>query len=115
MIKKTEKFLDFDIQLFADEAANEDEVEDTELDEDEVELTDSDTDDAVSDNDNDDDNKTSKEVEIDKTKAFSDRLKQKTQDIEKKYEDKLNGLFLGFVLFLQHMCEYTFLSKFSNI
>lgn len=76
---ETEKFLDFNIQLFADEADNKDEVDETELDEDEVELTDSDTDDAVSE-ENDDNNKTSeKEVEIDRTKAFSERLKQKTR------------------------------------
>lgn len=87
-----DKFLNFDIQLFADEADNAEEVEDTELDEEEVELTDADTDDAVS-NEEDEDNKTSKEdVEIDRTKAFSDRLKQKTQDIEKKYQDKLNNI-----------------------
>ena len=93
MINKTEKFLDFDIQLFADEADNEDEVEDTELDEDEVELTDSDTDDAVSKDDDEEDNTTSqKDVEIDKTKAFSERLKQKTQDIEKKYQEKLESI-----------------------
>lgn len=92
MILKTENFLDFNIQLFADEADNEEEVEETELDEEEVELTDSDTDDAVSE-DNDDDNETSnKDVEIDKTKAFSERLKQKTQDIEKKYQEKLETI-----------------------
>lgn len=85
-------FITFDIQLFAEEADNAEEVEDTELDEEEVELTDSDTDDAVS-NEEDDDNETSKEeVEIDRTKAFSDRLKQKTQDIEKKYNEKLNNI-----------------------
>lgn len=91
---ETEKLLDFNIQLFADEADNEDEVNETELDEDEVELTDSDTDAAVSEDDNkEQDNTTSKkDVEIDKTKAFSDRLKQKTQDIEKKYQDKLNAI-----------------------
>lgn len=89
---ETENFLDFNIQLFADEADNEDEVDETELDEDEVELTDSNTDVAVSE-ENDDNNKTSeKEVEIDRTKAFSERLKQKTQDIEKKYQDKLDAI-----------------------
>lgn len=86
---KTEKFLNFNIQLFADKADNEDEVEETELDEEEVELTDSDTDDAVS-NEEDDDKE--EKIEIDRTKAFSDRLKQKTQDIEKKYEEKLNNI-----------------------
>lgn len=85
------KFLDFNIQLFAEEADNEDEVDDTELDEDEVELTDSDTDNAVSKED--EDKQTSKkEIEVDRTKAFSERLKQKTQDIEKKYNDKLNNI-----------------------
>lgn len=86
------KFLNFNIQLFADEADNTDEVEDTELDEDEVELTDSDTEDAISDEEQQEDNETSeKDVEIDRTKAFSDRLKQKTQDIEKKYNDEYNN------------------------
>lgn len=91
---KENNFITFDIQLFAEEADNTDEVEDTELDEDEVELTDSDTDDAVSEEEQgDDDNKTSeKDVEIDRTKAFSERLKQKTQDIEKKYNEKLNNI-----------------------
>ena len=90
---KENNFITFDIQLFADEADNEDDVDDTELDEDEVELTDSDADDAVSEEQDEDDNKTSNtDVEIDKTKAFSERLKQKTQDIEKKYQDKLNNI-----------------------
>lgn len=94
MIFETENFLDFNIQLFAEEADNTEEVEDTELDEDEVELTDSDTDDAVSEEEQDEeDNETSeKDVEIDRTKAFSERLKQKTQDIEKKYNDKLEAI-----------------------
>lgn len=87
-----DKFLNFDIQLFAEEADNADEVEDTELDEEEVELTDSDTDDAVSEEDDENNETSNKDVEIDKTKAFSDRLKQKTQDIEKKYQDKLNNI-----------------------
>lgn len=92
-MKNGTNFLDFNIQLFADEADNTEEVEDTELDEEEVELTDSDTDVAVSE-EKDDENTTAsnKDVEIDRTKAFSDRLKQKTQDIEKKYEDKLNNI-----------------------
>ena len=89
---ETEKFLDFDIQLFADEADNEEEVEDTELDEEEVELTDSDAVDADSEEQDEKDEETEKEVEVDKTKAFSERLKQKTKDIEKKYEDKLNNI-----------------------
>lgn len=89
---ETEKFLDFNIQLFADEADNEDEVEDTELDEEEVELTDSDAVDADSEEQDEKDEETEKEVEVDKTKAFSERLKQKTKDIEKKYEDKLNNI-----------------------
>lgn len=91
------KFLNFNIQLFAEEADNAEEVEDTELDEEEVELTDSDTDDAVSENEEDDNNEeetsdTKEDVEIDKTKAFSERLKQKTQDIEKKYQEKLETI-----------------------
>lgn len=90
---KENNFITFDIQLFAEEADNTDEVGDTELDEDEVELTDSDTNDAVSDEQDEDSNKTLNDnVEIDKTKAFSDRLKQKTLDIEKKYNDKLNAI-----------------------
>lgn len=84
------KFNTFDIQLFADEADNADEVDDTELDEDEVELTDSDTEDAISKEQDDNDTKTTKEV--DKTKAFSDRLKQKTQEVEKRYNDKLESI-----------------------
>ena len=84
--------LDFDIQLFADEADNAEEVEETELDEEEVELTDSDAVDADSNEDEDNSTTSQKDVEIDRTKAFSDRLKQKTQDIEKKYEDKLNSI-----------------------
>ena len=93
MILETENFLDFDIQLFADEADNEDEVDDAELDEDEVELTDSDAVDADSNEEQDEkEDETEKEVEVDRTKAFSERLKQKTKDIEKKYEDKLNNI-----------------------
>lgn len=88
---KNNKFLNFDIQLFAEEADNVDEVDDTELDEDEVELTDSDADVAVSD-DKDEDNNTTSTEEVDKTKAFSERLKQKTQEIEKKYNDKLTTI-----------------------
>ena len=94
MIKKVntlKKFSTFDIQLFADEADNTDEVDDTELDEDEVELTDSDTEDAISNEQEDNDNKTSNK-EVDRTKAFSDRLKQKTQEVEKKFNDKLENI-----------------------
>ena len=81
----------FDIQLFADEADNADEVEDTELDEEEVELTDSDTEDAISKEQDEDNNKTSKK-EVDTTKAFSDRLKQKTQEVEKRFNEKLENI-----------------------
>lgn len=89
---KENNILDFNIQLFAEEADNADEVEDTELDEDEVELTDSDAVDADSNEDDDSSKTSNEEVEIDKTKAFSDRLKQKTQDIEKKYQNKLETI-----------------------
>ena len=85
------KFKTFDIQLFADEADNTDEVDDTELDEDEVELTDSDAEDAISEEQDEKNTKTS-EKEVDKTKAFSDRLKQKTQEVEKKYNEKLENI-----------------------
>ena len=90
-VNTLKKFKTFDIQLFAEEADNTDEVDDTELDEDEVELTDSDTEDAISEEQEDNDNKTSKK-EVDTTKAFSDRLKKKTQEIEKKYNDKLENI-----------------------
>ena len=89
---KTEKFLNFDIQMFAEEADNTEEVDDTELDEEEVELTDSDAEDAISNEDADDSNTSNEEVEIDKTKAFSERLKQKTQEVEKKFNDKLTNI-----------------------
>lgn len=92
MINKTEDFLNFNIQLFADEADNADDVDDMDLDEDEVDLTDSDA--VAADSNEDEENSTvsNKDTEIDRTKAFSDRLKQKTQDIEKKYQDKLNNI-----------------------
>lgn len=86
------KFNTFDIQLFAEEADNAEEVDDTELDEDEVELTDSDTEDAISEEKQDENNDKTSKKEVDTTKAFSDRLKQKTQEIEKKYNEKLENI-----------------------
>ena len=71
-------------------ADNADEINETNLDEEEVELTDSDTDNAISNEQDDKAEKSTKEV--DKTKAFSDRLKQKTQEVEKKYNDKLENI-----------------------
>ncbi len=90
-VNTLKKFNTFDIQLFADEADNADEVDDTELDEDEVDLTDSDAEDAISDEQDDNDTKKSTK-EVDTTKAFSDRLKKKTQEIEQKYNDKLANI-----------------------
>ena len=92
MVNILKKFKTFNIQLFADEADNAEEVEDTELDEEEVELTDSETEDAISEEKQpEEDNSTSKK-DVDATKAFSNRLKQKTQEIEKKYNDKLENI-----------------------
>ena len=67
---KEKEFMKLNIQLFADEADNEVDVDDTT---------------------NDSDAAVETETPIDKTKAFSDRLKAKTQDIEKKYEDDYNN------------------------
>lgn len=66
-----EEFMKLNIQLFAEEADNDVDVDD--------ESTDSS--DAATEN----------ETPVDKTKAFSDRLKAKTQDIEKKYADDYNS------------------------
>lgn len=66
-----EKFMKLNIQLFAEEADNDVDVEE--------ESTDS------------SDAATEEETPVDKTKAFSDRLKAKTQDIEKKYADDYNS------------------------
>lgn len=85
------KFKTFDIQIFADEADNADEVNDTELDEEEVDLTESETEDAISEKQPEENTETSKK-DVDATKAFSNRLKQKTQEIEKKYNDKLENI-----------------------
>ena len=71
-------------------ADNAEEIDDTNLDEEEVELTDSDTDNAISKEQEDKAEESTKEV--DRTKAFSDRLKQKTQEVEKKYNDKLENI-----------------------
>ena len=69
------EFMKLNIQMFAEEADNDVDVDD---------ITD-DSDAAIEE-----------ETPIDKTKAFSDRLKAKTQDIEKKYADdyssKLNTI-----------------------
>ena len=59
------------IQLFADEADNDVDVDES-----------TDSGDAATENE---------ETPVDKTKAFSDRLKAKTQDIEKKYADDYNS------------------------
>ena len=91
MVNTLKKFKTFNIQLFAEEADNSEEVEDTELDEEEVELTNSDTEDAISEKQEDKNIETSKK-DVDATKAFSNRLKQKTQEIEKKYNDKLENI-----------------------
>lgn len=66
------KKLKLNIQLFAEEAANPEDV-----------ATSTDTNDAVGEE---------IETPIDKTKAFSERLKTKTEEIEKSYQDKLNGI-----------------------
>lgn len=86
------KFKTFDIQLFADEADNTEEVEDTELDEEEVDLTDADTEDAISEEKQEEKETEKSTKEVDTTKAFSDRLKKKTQEIEKRYNDKLENI-----------------------
>lgn len=91
-VNTLKKFNTFDIQLFADEADNTDEVNDTELDEEEVELTDSDTEDAISEEKQEEKETEKSTKEVDTTKAFSDRLKKKTQEIEKKYNDKLTNI-----------------------
>lgn len=82
---KDNKFLNFNIQLFAEEADNADEI-DTEVEEDldveedlEDELDESDPVDADGEEENE---------PIDKTKAFSNRLKEKTKEIEEKYNKK---------------------------
>ena len=67
-----EKFMKLNIQLFADEADNE--VDNS-----------TESSDAATENEN----------PIDKTKAFSDRLKAKTQDIEKKAEENYNNKLLS--------------------
>lgn len=69
--------LKMNIQLFADdENMADNDVETTE----EVESTDS------------VDADTEEETPVDKTKAFSQRLKAKTEEIEKSYQDKLNSV-----------------------
>lgn len=68
-------FMKLNIQLFADEADNDVDVNDNAADG---------SDAATDDNDS-----------IDKTKAFSDRLKAKTQDIEKKAEETYNNKLLS--------------------
>lgn len=72
-----EKFLAFDIQMFAeDEAANSEDNEEVLDDDVEVEepSLESDSNDAVGN-----------EEPVDKTKAFASRLKEKTREIEEKY------------------------------
>ena len=69
-----DKLMKLNIQMFAEEAANAADVDDT-----------ADGNDAVTENEN----------SIDKTKAFSDRLKAKTQDIEKKAEETYNSKLLS--------------------
>lgn len=90
-VNTLKKFDTFNIQLFAEEADNAEEVKDTELDEEEVDLTDSDTEDAISEKQEEKEAEKSTK-EVDTTKAFSDRLKKKTQEIEKKYNDKLENI-----------------------
>ena len=89
------RMLDFDIQLFA-EADNadvddiDDDTDDTSADVDLEDDVDTDSDNADGDDDR------SNEEPIDKTKAFSNRLNQKTKEIEEKYskqfQDKLDNL-----------------------
>ena len=94
-MNKEVNFLNFDIQMFA-EADNADDIEqneDTSDTSEDVDLEDNNTDpddaDGEQTNESDNDN-------IDKTKAFSNRLKQKTIEIENKYnqeyQDKLNNI-----------------------
>lgn len=89
------KILEFNIQLFA-EADNTD-VDDTDQDTDDT-SADVDLEDEVdTDSDNaDGDDEGSDEEPIDKTKAFSNRLNQKTKEIEEKYskqfQNKLDNL-----------------------
>lgn len=66
------ELMKLNIQMFGDEADN-----DVDVDE-----NDTNSSDAAAEE---------KETPVDKTKAFSDRLKAKTQDIEKKYEDDYNN------------------------
>lgn len=75
---KNKEFMKLNIQLFAEEAANADETESENVDD--VELDGDDADTKVDD------------TPIDKTKAFSERLKTKTEEIEKSYQDKLNSV-----------------------
>lgn len=89
------RMLEFDIQLFA-EADNadvddiDDDTDDTSADVDLEDDVDTDSDNADGDDDR------SNEEPIDKTKAFSNRLSQKTKEIEEKYskqfQDKLDNM-----------------------
>lgn len=72
------KLLKLNIQMFAEEAANENEVD--------VVDTDASVEKPQTDSD------TNAGVEIDKTKAFSNRLKEKTDEIEQKYQAKMDNL-----------------------
>lgn len=93
---KENKFLNMNIQLFAEEADNADET-DTEVEEDldvEEDLEEDDDDEVESDSvdaDGEEENEP-----IDRTKAFSNRLKEKTKEIEEKYnkqsQDKLDNI-----------------------
>lgn len=74
------KYLTFDIQMFADMADN--------FDSDDNEPAGVSLDDNVSDAPNENDN-------VDKTKAFSERLKQKTKEIENKFEKEYNEKLLN--------------------
>lgn len=92
---KENKFLNMNIQLFAEEADNADET-DTEVEEDlDVEEDLEEDDDEVESDSVDADGEEENEP-IDRTKAFSNRLKEKTKEIEEKYnkqsQDKLDNI-----------------------
>ena len=94
MKNKEVDFLNFDIQMFA-EADNADDIDETEEDtsstSEDVDLEDNTTDPETADGNEDEENNSDEEPPIDKTKAFSNRLKQKTQEIEKKYNDEFQN------------------------
>lgn len=94
MKNKEVDFLNFDIQMFA-EADNADDIDETEEDtsstSEDVDLEYNITDPETADGNEDEENNSDEEPPIDKTKAFSNRLKQKTQEIEKKYNDEFQN------------------------